>query len=58
MPGSKILSPPEINTFAVSLINLNLRMELRKITNRWEKARWGLGYRIVNGIICSLAGHD
>lgn len=58
MPGSKSLNPPEVNSFSVSLINLNLRMKLRKITKGWEKARWGLGHRIVNEMICSLEGQD
>ena len=32
---------------------LESRRELRKITWKWEKAREGLGYRIVK-IMCSL----
>lgn len=33
---------------------LELKREERKITRRWEKARWGLDYRIINKIMGSL----
>lgn len=31
---------------------------VKQITGRWEKAKWGLGYRTVNNIMCNLEdGH-
>lgn len=48
MVGSKIPNTLENNnTFAASFMDLKLRMEIRKITWRWGKAKWGSDYRIV-----------
>ena len=53
---SKISNAPENDSPAVSFMYLTLRRECKKITWRWKKARLGLDYRIVNKIMCSLAG--
>lgn len=49
--GSKIANAWENNSFAASIVH----WELRKITWRSEKARWGSNYRTVP-IMCSLEG--
>lgn len=39
-----------------SFIHSELKKECKKITWRWEKTRWGLGYRVDNKIMYSLEG--
>ena len=56
MPGSKISNTPQNYSFAVSFMHLKLRREHKEDTRRWQKAKQGLNYRIVNKIACSLKG--
>ena len=58
MPGRRIVNRLKKkvliqNEFAASFMHLEGRGVFRKITQRWEKARWGSDYRIVNKITCS-----
>lgn len=55
MPGNKISNAPENKRFAVSFMLLELRMVHKEDYMKWEKARQGLDYRIVQ-IMCSLKG--
>lgn len=48
MPRSKVSDAPECNRFAASFMHL--------ITWRWEKARLGSDYGIVDKILYSLDG--
>ena len=54
MLGSAISNAPANYSFASSY--MHMKGIVRKVTGRWERARWGLDYRIVNKIVGSLKG--
>ena len=55
MLGSKVSYTLE-NNIAVSFVHLNLRREQKKDYKKAGESRWGLDYRILNKVMCSLEG--
>ena len=52
MLNGKIPNVPEKDSFSVSARHFELKRQLRKITGRWEKARYGILNKIMSSLVC------